>query len=133
MDDFLGIGFGEFVVILIIGLLILGPGESVNFARKLGRLLNKLKSATSEITSQITREIDEQKSSVKGTVAEVENQVRDDANSISRIGNKAINELKSNTMEISNPADQVTGTTEGLEQSSEVPDVPSAKESGKSE
>ena len=59
--DFLGLGGLEIVLILVIALLLWGPGRIVEIARTLGKIVRTLKNSTSILTSQITKELEEQK------------------------------------------------------------------------
>ncbi len=45
-----GIGVPELVLILIIGLVVFGPGKLQEVGRAIGRSLNEFKRATSEVT-----------------------------------------------------------------------------------
>ena len=56
--DFLGIGFGEVLLILVVALIIWGPGRVVEIGLKMGRLARNLRRATSDLTSQLTKELD---------------------------------------------------------------------------
>ncbi len=56
--DFFGMGFGEVLVILIIALLIFGPGKVVGIGKTLGKTVRDFKKATSEMSNQVTRELD---------------------------------------------------------------------------
>jgi len=58
--DFLGIGGWEIFLILIVALLIYGPGRIVGVARSLGKFIYTLKNASSSLTAQITKEMEEQ-------------------------------------------------------------------------
>ncbi len=59
--DFLGIGWGEILLILIVALLVFGPGKVVDVAKTLGKTINAFKKATGELTTQISKELEEQK------------------------------------------------------------------------
>ena len=56
--DFWGIGWLEILSILIITLIIFGPGRLSEIAMTLGRTVRAFKKATSELTAQVTREIE---------------------------------------------------------------------------
>ena len=58
--DLLGMGGGEVLLILVVAVLILGPGKVVEFGRSLGKMAHTLKKATSDLTSQVTRELEDQ-------------------------------------------------------------------------
>ncbi len=54
--DFLGMGIGEILLILIVALIIWGPGRIPEIGRSLGRILRALKKASSDLTAEITKE-----------------------------------------------------------------------------
>ncbi|BAZ98036.1 MAG: twin-arginine translocase TatA/TatE family subunit [Dehalococcoides mccartyi] len=56
--DFLGIGFGEIIIVLIVATLIFGPGKIPEFARQIGQFVNSFRKVTSEMTRDFTRAID---------------------------------------------------------------------------
>ena len=56
--DFLGIGPGELILILILALIFLGPGKIVDFARTLGKWVRAIKRAGNDFTAAVTREIE---------------------------------------------------------------------------
>ena len=58
--DFFGIGLGEILLILVVALIIWGPGRIAEISRMLGKMLRALKKATSDLTAQITSETEEQ-------------------------------------------------------------------------
>jgi Tat protein translocase TatB subunit len=58
--DFWGIGFGEILLILVVAIIVVGPGRVVEFSRTLGKMMRSLRQATSDLTTQITRETEEQ-------------------------------------------------------------------------
>ncbi len=57
--DFFGIGMGEILLILVIALIIWGPGRIVEIGRTLGRIVRTLKKASFDLTTQITKELEE--------------------------------------------------------------------------
>ena len=58
--DFVGIGMGEVLLILVVALVIWGPGRMAEVGRTLGKIVYTLKKATSDLTAQVTKEIEEQ-------------------------------------------------------------------------
>ena len=54
--NFMGIGFMELVVILLVGFLVLGPGRSIDMARRSGKVLGDLRRTFSEVTDAISVE-----------------------------------------------------------------------------
>jgi TatA/E family protein of Tat protein translocase len=59
--DFLGIGPMEIILILVLAVLVWGPGRIVEIGRTLGRTVRAIRKATSEISVQFTRELEEEK------------------------------------------------------------------------
>jgi len=59
--DFLGIGLGEILLILIVAFLLLGPGRVIEISRSLGKTVSVFKKAASELTTQVSKELEEQK------------------------------------------------------------------------
>ena len=55
---FLDIGVGEILLILVVALIIFGPGRIPEIARTMGRIVRNLKKATSDLTTTITKELD---------------------------------------------------------------------------
>jgi len=56
--EFFGVGAGEIILILIVALIIWGPGKLPEIARTLGRATRVLKKATHDFTTEVTKEID---------------------------------------------------------------------------
>ncbi len=48
-----GIGFPELIIILVIGLVVFGPGKLPEVGRAVGKGLREFKKATSEISNEI--------------------------------------------------------------------------------
>lgn len=59
--DFLGIGGWEILLIMIVALVLWGPGRLVEIARTMGKIASNLRKITSELTNQISKELDEEK------------------------------------------------------------------------
>jgi sec-independent protein translocase protein TatA len=58
--DFLGMGIGEILLILVLALIIWGPGRITEIGRTLGKIVHTLRKATFDLTTQITKETEEQ-------------------------------------------------------------------------
>ena len=58
--DFLGIGGWEVLLILVIAVIVMGPGRMAEIGRTLGKTVRALKKATFDLTTQVTRELEEQ-------------------------------------------------------------------------
>ncbi len=56
--DFFGIGMGEVLVILVVALIIWGPGRIVEVGRTLGKIVRVLKKASFDLTAQVTKELE---------------------------------------------------------------------------
>ncbi len=58
--DFFGIGLGEILLILVVALIIWGPGRIVEISQTLGKMARTIRKATSDLTAQVTSETEEQ-------------------------------------------------------------------------
>jgi Tat protein translocase TatB subunit len=56
--DLFGIGFGELVLILVVAIIVFGPGKLPEITRTLSRIYRNLTRTTSEFTTAIKKEID---------------------------------------------------------------------------
>lgn len=65
--DFLSIGTGEVLMILLVALLVLGPNRVVEFGRTMGKIVRTVKKASFDLTSTVTKELEEEKSHSSGT------------------------------------------------------------------
>ncbi len=59
--DFLGIGWGEILLILVVALLIFGPGKIIQISRSLGKTVAAFKKALNDISVQVSHELEEPK------------------------------------------------------------------------
>ncbi len=57
--NFLDMGILEILLILLVALLIWGPGKLPEIARMLGKTMNTLKKASFDLTTQIRKEMEE--------------------------------------------------------------------------
>jgi sec-independent protein translocase protein TatA len=76
--DFFGIGFGEIVLILILALIVFGPGRLPEIARTMGRLSRNLKRMSSDFTTALTKEIDleEEQKNLKKTSSDLKSDMK---------------------------------------------------------
>jgi len=56
---FFGIGTGEILLILVVALIIWGPGRLPEIARTLGKTVRAFKKASFDLTTAVTREIEQ--------------------------------------------------------------------------
>ncbi len=56
--DFFGLGTGEILLIIVVALIIWGPGKIPEIARTLGRTVRAFRQATSDLTTAVTKEVD---------------------------------------------------------------------------
>ena len=57
--EFFGMGISEILLILVVALIIWGPGRMVDIGRTLGKTVRALKKATFELTTQVSKEMEE--------------------------------------------------------------------------
>ncbi|MFC1987796.1 twin-arginine translocase TatA/TatE family subunit [Chloroflexota bacterium] len=55
--DFFGMGMGEILLILVVALIIWGPGKIPEIARTLGKTIRAFRKATSDLTTVMTKEL----------------------------------------------------------------------------
>jgi Tat protein translocase TatB subunit len=67
--DFFGIGGWEILLILIVALIIMGPGKIPEIARTMGRTVRAIRKASAELTTAVTRELDAVEKSEKSAAA----------------------------------------------------------------
>ncbi len=58
--DFLGIGWGEILIILVVALMVFGPGKIIQVGRSLGKAVRVLKKAAGEFSTEISKELDDE-------------------------------------------------------------------------
>jgi len=63
--DFFGMGFGEILLIMVLALIIWGPGRLTEIARGVGKMMHNIKKASSDLTTQITKELNEEEEEKK--------------------------------------------------------------------
>jgi Sec-independent protein translocase protein TatA len=54
--NIMGVGLMEVAVILLVGFLVLGPGRSIDMARRTGKVLGDLRRTFGEVTDAISQE-----------------------------------------------------------------------------
>lgn len=60
---FFGIGTWEILLILIVALIIWGPGKLPEIARKLGQAVRALRKASFDLTTAVTKELEKEEKS----------------------------------------------------------------------
>ena len=55
--DFFGMGMGEILLILLIALIVWGPGKAAEVGRTLGKAARALKKASFDLTTQLNKEL----------------------------------------------------------------------------
>jgi len=55
---FLGMGTMEIVFILVVALVIFGPGKIVEIGRSLGKVVRTMRKASFDLTAEVTKELE---------------------------------------------------------------------------
>lgn len=63
--DFFGLGTGEILLILIVAVIIWGPGKLPEVARTIGKAIGSLRQTSAALTSQIKKELEVEESKEK--------------------------------------------------------------------
>ena len=58
--DFIGIGMGEVLMVLVVALIIWGPGRVAEVGRTLGKVMRTIRKASFDLTAQVTKELDKE-------------------------------------------------------------------------
>ena len=103
--NFLGIGTGELILILIIAAMVVGPERMVELSRTAGRLLGKLRRETDGITKEFREAI-----STFDDVNQVANEAKSALGDLSAEVTQASQEVKQTTQEIQQVAKDVRQT-----------------------
>lgn len=69
--DFLGLGFGEILTVILIALIVFGPDKLPEIARGLGRTVRSFRQAASGFTTVLTKELDDARRATSDVVAGV--------------------------------------------------------------
>lgn len=96
-----GIGAGEFVIILIAGLILFGPGKLPEVGRALGKMLREFRKAQAALSESLTESIEP----VKKTSPPAENKVTVD---------DVINLAKKNPIAEENVHEKNSAVTDGV-------------------
>ena len=57
---FLDMGIGEILLVIVVALIIWGPGRLPEIARTMGKAVSTLRRTSSELTTQIRKELEEE-------------------------------------------------------------------------
>ncbi len=56
--EFFGMGTMEILLILVLAVVIFGPGRIVEIGRTLGKMMRTLKKASFDLTAEVTKELE---------------------------------------------------------------------------
>ena len=56
--DLLGVGMGEILLVIVVALVIWGPGRIVEIGKTIGKTMRTLKKASFDLTAQVTKELE---------------------------------------------------------------------------
>ena len=126
MDSFFGISFWELLLILVIGLILVGPRNLPEMAAKAGRAYRRLKRASQDLTSELTKEAG------VNTDQKIENPLRKIVSDLGSELGHLKNDLNIKTDEPRWPEDKAQGQTKGSnDQTSDVSGTSRIEDAGK--
>ncbi len=96
--NFFDIGFLEILLILVIALIIFGPGKLPEIARMMGRAVRTLRKTTFDLTTAVTKELNTEE---KDRPSQSRAKSGDKTKASSDVGT-----AESNGIEMTNPRDQ---------------------------
>jgi len=84
--DFFGIGPLEIILILILGLLVFGPGKLPQIGKDLGKTFRSFKKAATDISAQVSKELEEEKAAQEPNPKQTEQKIAqaDSSDSVSK-------------------------------------------------
>ncbi len=92
--DFFGIGPMEIILILILGLLVFGPGKLPQIGKDLGKTFRSFKKAATDISVQVSKELEEEKADISAQVSKELKELQEQKADISTQVSKAVKELQ---------------------------------------
>lgn len=114
--NFMGMGPGELILVLIIAVIVLGPGKLPEVARALGKTMREFRSLTDGFQNELRKELDSTTSQVKKDMKPL----RDVANSVATVKNlDPVSALTSSVPETKAVADAVEEVASTVQQADE--------------
>jgi sec-independent protein translocase protein TatA len=92
--DFLGMGMGEILLILVVALILMGPAKVINVAKRLGQTVQNIKKAVSEISTQVNQEVNQQKNDISTMSSQVVRDINEQSKSITDLANGIKDEIR---------------------------------------
>jgi sec-independent protein translocase protein TatA len=74
--DFLGIGPWELLLILVVALIVIGPGKLPGIARTIGKTVRAVRKASAELTTAVSKELETTEKTEKPVTAFKESPIR---------------------------------------------------------
>jgi sec-independent protein translocase protein TatA len=112
--DFLGMGSGEIVLILLIALILFGPSKLAEIGKTLGKTVHDFRKAASEITTQVTKEVEDAKKETQAAAASLKTEANTTANLLKTEPQSAADSLKTgphSPSQLSQPSQPAVQTT----------------------
>ncbi len=74
--EIFGVGLPEMLVIMVIALIVFGPGKLPEIAGALGRAIGDFRRASRELTSDLQGSIDQARGDIEGAVADTQSSLK---------------------------------------------------------
>jgi len=87
-----GIGAGEFILIMIVGLIVFGPSKLPEIGRSLGKMIHEFRKAQSALTATLA-EVEEPAQSKSKTISTVKAETTESAETTSSVKTPSVEEV----------------------------------------
>jgi TatA/E family protein of Tat protein translocase len=114
--EILGVGPGEMLLILVIALVVFGPGRLPEIGAALGRAIGDFRRASSEFTADLQGSVEEARSGLEETLSSTQVELSDAAEAVQREARAISKEVKAK------PATTRKTTAVGKQQEAEADD-----------
>jgi len=125
--NFLGIGPGEVLLILVLALIVFGPKRLPEIGRTLGKTIKEIRNVSEELTTQFRGELAEVTEDLQSLTEEAEGELRTVTEGLQEASSDVVGELKEASSELQAAAEQASGSAT-VSEAKPAPDVASQRQ-----